>query len=221
MENPLDRTATVAERCRAPERPGHEGYRRPFAAVNGGGGRYDGPMTLSRTPRRIVHWPDPVLLRKAAPVPSVDASIRELVDEMVRVMREEEGAGLAAPQVGASLRIFVVEAREARDGDPALPLGVYVNPRFERLEGGVEPMEEGCLSLPGIEVEVRRPPFAAIVATDLEGREFRLESSAVLARIWQHEYDHLEGTLIVDRMGPLDRIANRRAIKALREAAEA
>lgn len=177
-------------------------------------------MALSRTPRRIVHWPDPVLLRKAAPVAAVDAAVRELVDDMVRVMREEEGAGLAAPQVGESLRIFVVEAREGRDGDPPTPLGIYINPRLERLEGGVEPMDEGCLSLPGVDVEVRRPPFAAIVATDLEGREFRLESSAMLARIWQHEYDHLEGTLIIDRMGPLDRIGNRRKLKALREAAE-
>lgn len=177
-------------------------------------------MAPSRTPRRIVHWPDPVLSRKATPVAAIDESVRALVDDMVRIMREEEGAGIAAPQIGESLRIFVVEAREACDGDPAVPLGIYINPRFERLEGGVEPMDEGCLSLPGIDVEVRRPPAAAIVATDLEGREFRLESSAMLARIWQHEYDHLEGTLIIDRMGPLDRIANRRAIKALREAAE-
>lgn len=178
-------------------------------------------MAVSPNPRRIVHWPDPVLVRKAAPVGAIDASVRELVEDMVRVMRDEEGAGLAAPQVGESLRIFVVEAREARDGDPAVPLGVYVNPRFERLDGPVEPMDEGCLSLPGIDVEVRRPPTAAIVALDLEGREFRLESSAMLARIWQHEYDHLEGTLIIDRMGPLDRIAHRRRLKALREAAGA
>jgi len=172
-------------------------------------------------PRQIVHWPDPVLLRTAEPVARVDQFVRELVDDMVRIMREEEGAGIAAPQVGESLRLFVVEAREARDGDPAVPLGVYLNPRFERLEGGVEPMEEGCLSLPGIDVEVRRPPSATIVATDLEGREFRVSSAGMLARIWQHEYDHLEGTLIIDRMGPMDRIANRKRLKALREAADA
>lgn len=151
---------------------------------------------------------------------AIDGDIHALIEDMIRVMREEEGAGLAAPQVGESVRIFVVEAREAEDGPngsrPSEPLGVYINPRIVQLDGPVEPFEEGCLSLPEIRADIRRPPVVTIEALDREGRPFTRTDGGILARIWQHEFDHLEGTLIVDRMSPMDRLATQKKLKELR-----
>lgn len=176
------------------------------------------PMSDSSSSRRqIVLYPDPVLLRKAAPVERIDEWVRALVEDMIRVMREFRGAGIAAPQVGESVRIFVVEAQEADEatGEPAEPLGVYINPVLSDPQGGVEPFEEGCLSLPEIRAEIRRPPGVTITATDLEGKRFTKTSDGFLARVWQHEFDHLEGTLILDRMTAIDRLACKRDLKEL------
>jgi peptide deformylase len=162
-------------------------------------------------PRDIVLYPDPVLRQRAKPVASVDAAIRELVEDMFRLMREEEGAGIAAPQVGESLRIFVTEERE-EEGQPAR---VYINPVLSGFDGQLAEYDEGCLSLPGIRGNIRRPPRAVIEALDAEGRPFRLESADFMARVWQHEFDHLEGTLIIDRMTTLDRLRVRRLVKDL------
>ena len=161
--------------------------------------------------RDIVLYPHPVLRQRAKPVASVDAAIRGLVEEMFRLMREEEGAGIAAPQVGEALRIFVTEERE-EEGHPAR---VYINPVLSGFDGQLEEYDEGCLSLPGIRGNIRRPPKAVIEAIDLEGKPFRLESDQFMARVWQHEFDHLEGTLILDRMTALDRLRVRRLVKDL------
>jgi peptide deformylase len=169
----------------------------------------------SSTGRSIVLYPDPVLLRKAAPVERIDAWVRGLVDDMVRIMRDLDGAGIAAPQVGESVRIFVVEEREATEGSPAEPLGVYINPVLSEPVGAVEPFEEGCLSLPEIRAEIRRPPQITITAMDLEGRTFTKTDCGFLARVWQHEFDHLEGTLITERMQAIDRLAARSQLKSL------
>ncbi len=164
--------------------------------------------------RQVVHFPDPVLRRKALPVRSVDESVRSLVDEMFRLMDEEDGAGLAAPQVGESLRIFVTGTTER-----GVPRRAYINPVIE-LSGDFESMEEGCLSLPDIRGSVRRPVTATIRAIDLDGNEFTETSSEFQARVWQHEFDHLEGVLIIDKMSPLDRLRVRRALKDLKAAAD-
>jgi peptide deformylase len=161
--------------------------------------------------RQIVHYPDPVLRRRAAAVERVDDSVRELVREMFEIMDEEGGIGLAAPQVGESLRIFVTGERD--EGDH--PRRAYINPVLGGFEGELDVHDEGCLSLPGIRGDIRRPPSAVIEALDLEGRPFRLESSDFMARVWQHEFDHLEGVLILDRMTALDRLRVRRAVKEL------
>ncbi len=134
--------------------------------------------------------------------------MRGVVADMRRIAAELDGAGIAAPQVGESLRIFLVCAREGA------PEQVFINPVVE-ASGAVVPHEEGCLSLPEIRAEVLRPAKARITALDLEGREFTLESDEFDARVWQHEFDHLEGVLIIDRMRPIDRLANRRAIREL------
>jgi peptide deformylase len=158
-----------------------------------------------------VLYPHPVLRQRAKPVASVDAAIRGLVEEMLSLMRAEEGAGIAAPQVGEALRIFVTEERE-EEGHPAR---VYINPVLSGFDGQLEEYDEGCLSLPGIRGNIRRPPKAVIEAIDLEGKPFRLESDQFMARVWQHEFDHLEGTLILDRMTVLDRLRVRRLVKDL------
>lgn len=183
--------------------------------------------TPSSSRREIVLYPDPVLLKRAAPVERIDDWVRTLVDDMIRIMRDHEGAGIAAPQVGESVRIFVVEGRlaertEGRGGEAATgadavdePLGVYINPVLSSPQGGVEPFEEGCLSLPDIRAEIRRPPTITITAMNLEGQTFTRTSSAFLARVWQHEYDHLEGTLITDRMTAFDKLAAKKTLKEL------
>jgi peptide deformylase len=165
--------------------------------------------------RQIVLYPAPVLLRKAAPVERIDDWVRRLVDDMIRIMRELDGAGLAAPQVGESVRLFVVEEREATRDRPAEPLGVYINPVLSNPVGGVEPYEEGCLSLPDIRADIRRPPAITITATDLDGRSFTRSDDGFLARVWQHEFDHLEGTLITERMTAIDKLACRKKLKEL------
>ena len=166
-------------------------------------------------PRRVVHYPDPVLRRKAVPVAAVDDRVRALVADMFRVMDEEEGAGLAAPQVGESLRIFVTGSHER-----GVERRAYVNPVLVEVGGEFESMEEGCLSLPDIRGSVRRPTQVTIRALDERGREFTETASDFRARVWQHEFDHLEGILIVDKMSPIDRLRVRRALRDLKDAAD-
>lgn len=167
-------------------------------------------MTEAAT-RRIVLYPSPVLRRHAAMVPAIDDSIRALATDMFRVMREEEGAGLAAPQVGESLRIFVTEARP----DENEPAAVYVNPEIELMDGEQDYMNEGCLSLPDIRGDIRRHERVTLAWTDLEGTRHRRTHDGMLARVWLHEFDHLEGVLIIDRMSPVDRMRARKPLKAL------
>ena len=165
--------------------------------------------------RPVVLYPDPVLRRKALPVRSVDDTIRALVDEMFRLMDAEDGAGLAAPQIGESLRIFVTGESDRGGARKA-----YINPVLVDVTGDLESMEEGCLSLPDIRGSVRRPTTVTIRALDAEGNEFTETSSEFPARVWQHEFDHLEGVLIIDEMSALDRLRVRRALRDLKAAAD-
>lgn len=167
-------------------------------------------MTEQET-KRIVLYPEAVLRRRAAAVGTIDDSIRVLVAEMFRVMREDEGAGLAAPQVGESLRLFITEARPEENE----PVGIYINPEIASLEGDQELMNEGCLSLPDIRGDIRRHARVTLAWTDLEGAQHRRTHDGMLARVWLHEFDHLEGVLIIDRMSPLDRLRARKLLKAL------
>ena len=160
---------------------------------------------------RIVYYPDPLLNRRCAPVEEFGPQLQVLVDRMLELMREGNGVGLAGPQVGLPIRLFVCNPT----GEPGDNL-VCVNPRFSELTGAAE-AEEGCLSLPGVSVNMRRASRAVIEAFDASGRPFRRCGENLSARIWQHESDHLEGRLIIDAMSETDEIANRRAIKQLRE----
>jgi peptide deformylase len=166
-------------------------------------------MSVDVAGLRILRYPHPALRTPGRPVGEIDQDVRAVAARMLALMHEAEGAGLAAPQVGLAWRLFVTGAR---DGRPDL---VYVNPRLTQLGGAMQVRTEGCLSLPGIDVEIRRPASAAITALDLEGREFSLSDEEMLARVWQHEIDHLDGILIIDRMSTLDRIATRRVLREL------
>jgi peptide deformylase len=167
-------------------------------------------------------YPDAALRKRAAPIAEVTDEVRAVATEMIRIMREEEGVGLAAPQVGLSWRMFVADVppddkRSAQADPPTATKGpvVYVNPVIVEPEGAIEPFEEGCLSLPDIRGEVLRPPVVSIAALGLDGKRFTARAGGLLARCWQHEVDHLDGVLIIDKMTQLSRIKNRKAIRDL------
>lgn len=160
---------------------------------------------------RIVKYPHPALKKQAEEVTEFTPELAALADRMLELMRQAEGVGLAGPQVAVGLRLFVCNA----SGEPGHDM-VCVNPKLSRLDGAADG-PEGCLSLPGVTVTMRRAVGATLEACDVAGNPFRVPGEGLIARIWQHEYDHLDGRLIIDRMSETDAIANRRAIKQMRE----
>ncbi len=165
---------------------------------------------MSQTLQMLL-WPDPRLKKASRPVELFDAGLRDLVARMFELMREQKGVGLAAPQVGHLLRLFVMNATNEPGQDR-----VYVNPALSEAEGEEEG-EEGCLSLPGLHVNVVRHRALRIRAADAEGKPVDETASGFVARVWQHEFDHLNGTLLTDRMGPVAKMTHRRLLKELRE----
>lgn len=157
----------------------------------------------------IIHYPDPRLRKRAAAVERFDEQLAALARRMLEMMREAKGVGLAAPQLGLPLRLFVMNATE----DPANDL-VVINPQIsDGLQ--IKEAEEGCLSIPEVRVNVRRPSRVHLRAQDVTGQSFELEGADLAARVWQHETDHLDGVLIIDRMSPSDKIAVRKSLKDL------
>ncbi|UCC98280.1 MAG: peptide deformylase, partial [Phycisphaerales bacterium] len=152
-----------------------------------------------------------VLTGRAEPVEQIDGDIRRLVDKMVDVMVERKGVGLAAPQVGVPLRVFIISLDGGREN-----VRVYINPTLTPA-GELGAIEEGCLSVPGIYTKIRRYKKCEVTATDLEGNEFTEQADGLYARALQHEYDHIEGVTIVNRMGQAARIAHRRQLKKLQD----
>ncbi len=145
---------------------------------------------------RIREYPDPVLRGRAERVGEFGDSLMELVSDMWETMKEYDGVGLAAPQIGISLQIAVVGWRDRRI--------ILVNPEIIEHEGE-EFQEEGCLSAPGIFEKVGRPERIVVDAQDVKGNPFRLEETGYLARAILHEIDHLQGKLFIDRLSPLKR----------------
>jgi peptide deformylase len=160
----------------------------------------------------MTRYPAPVLRQRAAPVEEIDESIPRLVEKMTDLMIEHKGVGFAAPQAGVSLRMFIVSLSGTREH-----VQVYINPTLI-LQGELEEAEEGCLSVPGVWVKIRRYKKAIVTATGLDGRQFTEEAEGMHARCLQHEYDHIEGTMIVNRMSQTARIAHRRQLKKLIDA---
>ncbi|MEO1235798.1 MAG: peptide deformylase [Planctomycetota bacterium] len=168
------------------------------------------PADVDPAALRVVSYPDPVLRRRAEPLSAVDDAVRAVAARMVELMHEARGVGLAAPQVGLPWRMFVANPTLEPGGDR-----VYVNPTLADPAPHTEPRDEGCLSLPNITAEVTRPVAITIHALDAHGQPFTETSDGFAARVWQHEFDHLDGVLILDKMTRADRAANRRAIAEL------
>jgi peptide deformylase len=158
----------------------------------------------------LVLYPNPVLRAKAQPVEKITDEIQALAARMLEVMHQAPGVGLAAPQVGLRLRLFVANPT-GQAGDDR----VFVNPRLVQLSREMEDHEEGCLSIPDVTGIIRRPKVVTIEALDLQGQAFVLQSDQLAARVWQHESDHLDGVLIIDRMAPMDRMANQKTLREL------
>jgi peptide deformylase len=146
---------------------------------------------------RITHYPADVLAGRARLVEKIDDNIRQLVQKMTDIMLENKGVGLAAPQARENVK-------------------VYINPDITPA-GELDAIEEGCLSVPGVRTKIRRYKKCTVTATDLDGNEFTEEAEGLYARALQHEFDHIEGTTIVNRMGQVAKIAHRRKLKKLEE----
>jgi peptide deformylase len=164
--------------------------------------------------RPILKYGDDVLHSRAAEVAAVTPDIDRLIDDMIQTMYAAPGIGLAAPQVGVPLRIFVVDLSLGRDPDGLI---VMINPEFvERT--GMQLEEEGCLSVPGFNATVVRPERAVVKGLDRTGREHQREGTGLLARAFQHEMDHLDGAVFVDRLRGIKRDVIVRKIRKLTRA---
>jgi peptide deformylase len=149
--------------------------------------------------RTILHYPDPRLREPGAKVTEVTDELRRLIDDMAETMYAAPGVGLAATQIGEKWQIFVVDC--AAEGEPS-DLRVFINPEILATEGETT-FDEGCLSFPGAREQVARAAKVRVRAQDRDGRWFELETEGLLAIAIQHEYDHLQGVLMIDHLGPL------------------
>ncbi len=160
---------------------------------------------------RIISYPDPRLRRVSVPVDNFGDKLGALVRRMFELMRESHGVGLAAAQVGHNVRLFIANPTQNPEDDR-----VYVNPVLFDAEGE-ETSQEGCLSLPNVNIDVVRAKSVKIRAQDASGKFIEQAEADYLARIWQHELDHLNGILLVDHMGPTAKMENRKILKELEE----
>lgn len=159
----------------------------------------------------IVSYPDPILRKTCRSIEAFGPHLDQLARRMWELMAEHKGVGLAAPQVGLAWRMFAWNVT----GEPD-DYQVCINPKLENMEGLTEG-EEGCLSLEGVNIQVRRAQSVEMVGQSPDGTPFRLRGEDLPARVWQHETDHLYGRLLLDYISPADEIANRRAIKQLED----
>jgi peptide deformylase len=164
--------------------------------------------------RPILKYGETVLHERAQPVGAITPEIDRLVTDMVETMYAAPGIGLAAPQIGVPLRLFVVDLSVGRDPSGLI---VMINPELVEQDG-LQLEEEGCLSVPGFNATVVRPTRAVIKGLDRAGAEQQLEGTALLARAFQHEMDHLDGTLFVDRLRGIKRDLIVRRIRKLSRA---
>jgi len=164
--------------------------------------------------RPILKYGETVLHEKARSVDGVTTDVERLIDDMIETMYAAPGVGLAATQVGVPLRIFVVDISVGRDPKGLI---VMVNPEFVERDG-MQLEEEGCLSVPGFNATVVRPSHVVVKGLDRSGTEQQVEGSGLLARAFQHEMDHLDGTLFVDRLRGIKRDLIVRKIRKLTRA---
>ena len=160
---------------------------------------------------RIIKYGNPILRMKAGRVDRIDDSIRKLTDDMILTMQWDGGIGLAAPQVAESIALLVVDhSLIDEDGEPT----AYINPEVIDSEGEAV-MEEGCLSIPDIREDVKRPEIITVCYQNIDGEQREERFDGLLARILQHEIDHLNGVLFVDRVSPLKKQLLKKELRAI------
>ena len=168
--------------------------------------------------RTILHYPDKRLREPGKRVATVTPEIQQLIDDMAETMYAAPGVGLAATQIGEAVQVFVIDV--ADEGEPS-DLRVFVNPEILETDGSTT-FEEGCLSFPGAREEIERAAKVRVRAQDRDGKTFELEAEGLLAIAIQHEYDHLQGVLMIDKLGPLKkRLLHRKMQKRAEESATA
>ncbi|HUV40540.1 MAG TPA: peptide deformylase [Sedimentisphaerales bacterium] len=160
---------------------------------------------------KITFYPAEVLGRPAEPVANIDHRVCELVQKMADIMFQNKGLGLAAPQAGVSLRLFIICLDGTREN-----LKVYINP-VVTTAGELEEKEEGCLSVPGVYTKIRRYSKATVTAADIRGNEFTEQADGLYARCLQHERDHIDGVTITDHMSSVAKIMHRKRLNKLKE----
>ena len=163
-------------------------------------------------PLQLVEFPHPALLRRTKPLLRVDDAVCEAVEQMFDIMYEAVGVGLAANQVALPYRLFIVNLAARSDAGEEF---IFVNPTLSRPRG-TSVQEEGCLSLPGLRMDVRRPEKIVLDAWSLEGQPVHLELDGMLSRVVQHEFDHLDGKLFTDRLPDAAAMEARRSIDSFR-----
>ena len=169
--------------------------------------------------REIKKYPDPVLRRKTASVGAIDEDICRLIDDMVETMHAAPGVGLAANQVGVPIQVAVIDIGSHEEEGEKHSLVVLINPEIVSQEGAVV-AEEGCLSVPDFTEKVKRAARVKVRARDRAGKTFELEADGLMAKALQHEIDHLNGILFIDRLSPIKKSIFRRKLKkALAETA--
>jgi len=160
---------------------------------------------------QLTHYPAEVLAGPASTVDEIDDNIRRLVGKMIDVMLKNKGVGLAAPQIGVPLKLFIISLDGKKDD-----VKVFINPTVVPT-GELDVLDEGCLSVPNVYTKIRRYKRCKVTATDLDGKQFSEEAEGLFARALQHENDHINGVTIVSRMGQAAKIAHRRQLKKLRQ----
>ncbi len=175
-----------------------------------------GLMSPSPEDLELRIYPDPVLRQRCQAVADVDDEVQRCIDRLFELMYEHQGIGLAAPQTGWNARVFVINlSGQSDEGDAEQ---VFVNPQVELIdrEAG-EAFEEGCLSLPGIRLNVERPPRVKVTALDRRGNPFTMEAENLLGRCIQHENDHLDGIMIPSRVSTIHRMSIRGKLRELED----
>lgn len=166
--------------------------------------------------RTILHYPDKRLREKGQKIDTITPELRKLIDDMAETMYAAPGVGLAATQVGEVLQLFIIDIA---DNDEPSDLRVFINPEILETTGEVT-WPEGCLSFPGVTEDIDRAERVRVRALDKDGKSFELEAEGLLAVAIQHEYDHLQGQLMIDHMGPLKkRLTHRKMVKRAQEQA--
>lgn len=162
----------------------------------------------------ITHYPSQVLAEKAQHIEKIDDSIRKLVDKMADIMVERKGVGLAGPQIGIPLRIFIISIDGKKEN-----VKVFINPTVT-CQGKTAAEGEGCLSLPGLYTKIHRYKNCTVTATNLDGKTFTEQADGLYAKALQHEYDHIEGITIADKLSTIAKIAHRKKLQEFKDKQE-